>query len=224
MSWHSRVRNVIAVALAVAGVVGTTPATAATVAAAAPSQQSVRIQTAAAGAARLRAEIKLLDPYVVTRADGTLALSPPASISRQVNAGDMATLRNGLVAVNQKIGAGELVSTAGHQLVDPKAVDFSVQWNQTKRVTNWWGMQYYFSQYWTSKLEGLANMGAAAGALCAFIAALYGAAPIAILCAVASAILWFGAGWLQWADNGGGDIIAETWTPFPAGGIWISGQ
>jgi hypothetical protein len=29
---------------------------------------------------------------------------------------------------------------------------------------------------------------------------------------------------MAWADNGGGVVISQTWTPFPFGGIWISGQ
>jgi hypothetical protein len=212
MWFHSRLRYVLAVVVAVVGFAGTSPTTSATLAAGAPPAHT------------LQAEIKLLDRYVVRDGQGTLTLSAPAAVTRQVDPADLTMLRNGLAVANQKVQAGELVITSGHQLVDPKAVGFNIQWNWTGRAYHWWGMQAFFSEYWTVKMEGLYNMGAAAGAGCAIIAAALGAAPVALICGIFSAVLWFGAGWLQWADNGGGDIISQTWTPFPIGGVWINGQ
>jgi hypothetical protein len=221
---NSALRNSLAMVVAVAGFAGTSPATSSVMAAGAGPEQQSNVVSAQAAGARLQAEIKLLDPYVVTNADSTLALSPPAAVARRVDAGDMATLRNGLTTVNEKIKAGELATGPGHRVFDPKATAFNIQWNWTFKAYYWWGVQDWFSEYWTVKLEGLANMGAAASTLCGVIAAALGAEPIAIACGVAAAVLWFGAGWLQWADNGGGDVISQTWTFFPVGGVWISGQ
>jgi hypothetical protein len=213
MWWHSRTRYVLTVVVAVIGFVGASPATSAgALAAGAPSKHS------------LQAEIKLLDRYVVTDGNGTLALSPPAAVARQVDPADLTMLLNGLAVANQKVQSGELVITSGHQLVDPKSVGFNIQWNWTGRVYHWWGLQSFFSEYYTLKLEGLYTMGAGAAGICAAIAGALGAAPVALICGMAAAILAFGVGWLMWADNGGGDIISQTWTPFPFGGAWINGQ
>jgi hypothetical protein len=212
MWFHSRLRYVLAVVVAVVGFAGTSPPTSATLAAGAPPTH------------RLQAEIKLLDRYVVSDGHGTLTLSAPSAVTRQVDPGDLTLLRNGLAVANQKVQAGELVITSGHQLVDPKAVGFNIQWNWTGRVYHWWGLQSFFSEYYTLKLEGLATMGAGAAGVCAAIAAALAAAPVALICGMAAAILAFGVGWLMWADNGGGDIISQTWTPFPFGAAWINGQ
>jgi len=220
--WRSsHLRNSVALVVAVVGFAGTSPSTPAALAATAPSAGA---QAAASPAVRLQSEIRLLDRYVVTKADGTLALSPPAAVARQVDRGDMVTLQNGLVTVNQKIRNGELVATSNHRLVDPKATAFNIQWNWTFRAYYWWGEQDWFSEYWTLKIEAAYGMGAGVAGICAVIAGALGAEPVAILCGIAAGVLAFGAAWVMWADNGGGVVFSQTWTPFPFGGIWISGQ
>jgi hypothetical protein len=219
--WRSRrVRDTLSLVVAATAFAGTSPSTgvlAATVSQ--PSQPSA--QTAGQ---RLQFEIKLLDRYVVTNADRTLALEAPANVLRHVDRSDMALLEAGLAVVNRKIQAGELKVEANHRLTDVKATTFNIQWNWTGRRWFWWGEQDWFSEYWTLKIEAAYNMGAAAGGICAVIAAALGAEPVAILCGIAAAVLAFGSAWMQWADNGGGVVISQTWTPFPLGGIWISGQ
>jgi len=218
---NSHIRNVLGLIVAVLSFAGTSPSTQVALAATNPSTSA---QDAVSPGARLQAEIKLLDRYVITNADGTLALSPPASVVRHVNAADLAILRTGLTTVNAKIEAGELQSTSDHRLVDAKATTFNIQWNWTGRTYHWWGVQDWFSEYWTLKIEAAYNMGAAAAGICAVVAAGLGVAPVGIACGVAAGVLAFGAAWMAWADNGGGVVISQTWTPFPFGGIWISGQ
>jgi len=220
--WRSsNLRNTLAMAVALAGFAGTSPSTAAL---AASVSQSSRPAAAQNTAQRLQSEIALLDRYVVKNADGTLALTAPSQVTGHVGRGDMTLLTNGLAIVNQKIRAGELQVGANHRVFDPKATAFNVQWNWTFRAYYWWGEQDWFSEYWTLKIEAAYNMGAAAAAICAVVATALGAAPVGILCGIAAGVLAFGAAWMQWADNGGGVVISQTWTPFPLGGIWISGQ
>lgn len=219
--WHrSQLRSVLALVMALVGFTGMSPAPAAF--AAAVSQPN-HVNADAPGL-RMQSEVKLLDRYVVTSPDGTLALTPPSNVVSHVDPGDMALFRSGLATVNAKISAGELVVGANHNLADPTATGFNIQWNWTGRKWFWWGEQDWFSEYWTLKIEAAYNMGAAATTICAIIAAALGAAPVALLCGIAAAVLAFGAAWMQWADNGGGVVISQTWTPFPIGGIWISGQ
>ena len=217
---YSRFRIVFAAVLAVVGIA----VTGLVASAGAPGQPASKPHPAVTAGERLRAEIKLLDRYVITNADGTLGLSPPAAVMRRVDPGDMATLRNGLAAVNQKIVTGELVTTAGGRLVDPKAVAFNIQWNWTGTVWYWWGKQYYFNEYWTLKLELYAQMGSGVGVVCAAISAALVQPEGVLLCGIAIGILQFGANWMKVVDNGGGVVFSETWTSFPTGGIWISGQ
>ena len=210
MWWCSRARHVGAAILGVTALALAAPVTA--------------HAQATPPASSWRTEIQLLDRYVASQPDGSLALSAPAAVVMRVNPSHLAALRAGLATVNQKLAAGELVIGPHHRLVAPTATKFNVQWDWTGSVYSWWGVQYYFSEYWTLKIEGLANMGAGFAALCAVISTALGQPEIGLVCGIASAVLWFGAGWLQWADNGGGDVISETYTPFPMGGIWISGQ
>ena len=218
--WQSRFRIVFAAVLATVGIAVTGLAASAS----AQSQPATKVQPAVTAGERLRAEIKLLDRYVITNADGTLALSPPSAVTRHVDPGDLATLRRGLVTVNQMILAGELVTTAGGRLVDPKAVAFNIQWNWTGTVWYWWGKQYWFNEYWTLRLEQYAQMGSGAATVCAAISAALGQPEGVLICGVAIGVITFGAYWMQAVDNGGGVVISETWTSFPTGGIWISGQ
>jgi hypothetical protein len=221
---NAALRNSLAAVVAVAGVAGTSPATSIALAASAGPREQPNAMSAQAVGARLQAAIKLLDPYVVNNSDGTLALSAPAAVARHVNTGDMITLRDGLATVNAKIKAGELATAAGHRVFDPKATVFNIQWNWTFRSYHWWGEQDWFSEYWTLKIEAAYGMGAAAAGICAVVAGAFGIAPVALLCGIAAGVLAFGAAWVMWADNGGGVVFSQTWTPFPIGGIWISGQ
>jgi hypothetical protein len=224
MYWHKRLRNVTAVVLAVVGFVATSAATSGALAAGTVPQHLTKAQAAIADGLRLKAEIKLLDPYVVTNERGTLTLSPPAALARHVDPRHMAMLRNGLATVNQKIQAGELMVTSGHRVVDPKAVAFNIQWNWNGRSWQWWGVQDYFNEYWTLKIEAAYNMGAALATICAVVAAALAQPEVSLVCGIAVGVLWFGAAWMAWADNGGGVVVSQTYTPFPIGGIWISGQ
>src|ERR1700730_9963908 len=186
---NARVRNVIAIVVAVVGFAGTSPSTTSAVLAAAAPSQHANAQAGVTDGARLQREIKLLDPYVVTNADGTLVLSPPAYVSRQVDRADMARFLGGLATIDLKIKTGELVSTTNHRLVNPKETAFNIQWNWTGRSYYWWGVQSWFSEYWTLKIEAAYNMGAAGAGLCAVVAAALGAAPIALVCGVAAAVI-----------------------------------
>jgi hypothetical protein len=169
-------------------------------------------------------EIKLLDPYVFTSGDGTLRLTPPGSVLKQVHPTHLQVLKSGLAAVNGKILAGELKTTAGHQVYDPTSVGFNIQWNWTGRKWNWWGMSYWFSEHWTLKIEGLAGIGIGVTSLCAVLAAALLQPEVVTLCGIAAAVLTIGVGWMMVADNGGGVVFNTTWTPFPYGAAWIWGQ
>jgi hypothetical protein len=170
------------------------------------------------------AEIKLLDPYVFTSAGGTLRLTPPASVLKQVHPAHLQVLESGLAAVNGKILAGELKTTAGHQVYDPTSVDFNIQWNWTGKKWNWWGMSYWYSEYWTQRIEAYTHVAGDVAAICAFIAAIVAQPEIAVICGLAAAILTFGADWMAAVDHGGGVVLNTTWTPFPIGAAWIWGQ
>ena len=169
-------------------------------------------------------EIKLLDPYVFTSGDGTLRLTPPGSVLKQVHPTHLQVLKSGLAGVNGKILAGELKTTADHQVYDPTSVGFNIQWNWTGRKWNWWGMSYWYSEYWTLKIETYAHVVGDIAGLCAFIAAIVGQPEIAIICGLAALVITLGADWMAAADNGGGVVLNTTWTPFPFGGTWIWGQ
>jgi hypothetical protein len=214
------VASITTTVIAFAGLASATQAASLSQANVRPTQE----QAAIADGKRYAAEIKLLDPYVLVNPDGTLALAAPTSVTQRVQFSHLTTLLAGLAGVNAKIRAGELKSTASHQLYDPTVSGFNIQWNWTGQKWNWWGMSYWFSEYWTWKIEGLATIGAGIATLCGVIAAAVGAAPIAILCGVAGAILAIGVGWMMVADNGGGVVFNTTWTPFPYGGVWIWGQ
>lgn len=195
--------------------------------AASPAQASTRAagpRSAIAVGKQYQAEIKLLDPFVSTNADGTLSLAAPHSVMQRVDSGHMQALLAGLADVNAKIRAGQLKTTAGHQVYDPTSVDFNIQWNWTGKKWNWWGMSYWYSEYWTQRIEAYSHVVGDVAALCAFIAAIVAQPQIAIICGLAAAIFTLGADWMAAVDRGGGVVINTTWTPFPYGAAWIWGQ
>lgn len=195
--------------------------------AASPSQAPTRAtkqQSVVADGKRYAAEIKLLDPYVVRNADGTLTLAAPAAVTQRVKAGDLATLQAGLADVNGRILAGQLKTTATHQVYDPSYTAFSVQWNWTGQQWHWWGMSYWYSEYWTIRIENYARVVADVAAVCAFIAAVVQAQPVAIICGLAAVLITLTVDWMTAVDRGGGVVLNSTWTPFPYGAQWIWGQ
>lgn len=195
--------------------------------AASPAQGSTRAtapQSAIAVGKQYQAEIKLLDPFVSTNADGTLSMAAPHSVMQRVDSGHMKSLLAGLADVNAKIRAGQLKTTAAHQVYDPTSVGFNIQWNWTGKKWNWWGMSYWFSEHWTLKIEGMVTIGTGVAGLCAVLAAILVQPEVVILCGIAAAILTIGIGWMMVADNGGGVVFNTTWTPFPYGAAWIWGQ
>jgi hypothetical protein len=189
-----------------------------------PGGGSAARQAAVSDGVQFGAEIKLLDPYVFTNGDGTLRLTAPASVLKRVRPTHLQVLESGLAAVNGKILTGELKTTAGHQVYDPTSVGFNIQWNWTGHKWNWWGMSYWYSEYWTLKIEGLAGIGIGVTGLCAVLAAALVQPEVVTLCAIAAAILTIGVGWMMVADNGGGVVFNTTWTPSPYGAAWIWGQ
>lgn len=189
-----------------------------------PGGGSAGRQAAISEGVQFAAEVKFLDPYVFTNADGTLRLTAPASVLKRVHPAHLQVLASGLAAVNGKVLAGELKTTARHQVYDPTSVDFNIQWNWTGKKWNWWGMSYWYSEYWTQRIEAYSHVVGDVAALCAFIAAIVAQPEIAIICGLAAAVLTLGADWMAAADNGGGVVLNTTWTPFPFGGAWIWGQ
>jgi hypothetical protein len=126
----------------------------------------------------------------------------------------------GLALINQQIAAGVLAASANHQVYDPKATYLTIQAGWNGIAYQWWGVQYYFDEWRTTHIE-LALFGGAVGAgLCTVIlTTLVVSIPWALACAIAAAVLSAGALYMQWVDNGKGDIVNNGFNVW-----WLSGQ
>jgi hypothetical protein len=164
--------------------------------------------------------IRLLQPYVLRAADGTLSLAPPAPVAARVGAGELGYAQSGLELLNSLVRAGELQTTSDLRVFDPRKTSLDVQGGWTGVVWYWWGVQAYLDEYVTQKIEALLSLGAGLSALCAAIATWLGGIPITIACGIAGALLAIGSALIQFIDNGNGIVLSWTWW----GAFWIYAQ
>lgn len=180
-----------------------------------PTALSVLPQNAIYDPKSVMATASALGPYLVRHPDGTLGLNPPAEVVNRLPASDVQTLTSGLNALNRRIAAGQLQTTAGGAVFDPKAVGLMFQGGWSGIGQDWW------HSYWCLNHNDLvaANNGwwwdlSAAGiGVIAYLAGPIGAA---------MGIVYVFKAWMTAVDRGNGSCLNEGHWPPP--NIWVTGQ
>ena len=182
------------------------------------SQQLNAFEAQQKAAVEYQATVNALDPYVVRSGNGTLSLTPPGYVVRELNSTYVAQLQAGLTVLNGQIRAGSLRTTQDHRVYDPTDTSLSIQGGWTGHTYTWWGVRYFLGETNTLHLEGLLTMGASAAAIGAFLCGATGVG--ALVFGVIAAVLGFSIGWMMYVDNGNGIIINAPYV----GGVWLQGQ
>ncbi len=151
----------------------------------------------------------MLAPYLVVRADQTIAIQAPSTVRKTVPAHDWAILASGVEVLNAKIRAGELATTAAGQVYRPSAEPvLATQDGATGQFTNWWGQSWCISDSDLSAWQAGYYVAAVAAILAVFDPVLG-----AVAAAVAATFVAF--------DNGNGSCFNQAWSGAPS---WWSSQ
>jgi hypothetical protein len=162
--------------------------------------------------------VTMLKPYVSRGADGVITLAPPTSVAHRVRADWLAAVQHQIAVLDKKIRDGQLRSTAGGRIYDPRNDTFEIQSGWTGGPYNtWWGQYWYIDSTTVNRIEGIWAVGGGvtelAAALFGMLSDPFGAAAVAGYLIVVGALAYCNAAGL-------GVIIYESW----AGPMWCGSQ
>jgi hypothetical protein len=182
-----------------------------------PSQKAARASATAEGLAFL-ATAQALAPYVVRESDGTLSLDAPGAAVNGLQPKYVSELRAGLRVLNAKVAAGELQTTEGGAVFDPKADSLNVQGGWTGHGYSWWGQYWCLSHTDLWRLHNYLTSGSTlwlTGSILGLIAAIPGTYG---LVAVFIGLYFY---WMLSVDYGNGSCLNASWAGGP---LWVTSQ
>jgi hypothetical protein len=178
--------------------------------------QVAAMQAADAEGAAVTAAARALGPYLVRHPDGTLSLNAPPAVVHVLPAKYVEELTVGLVALNAKVLAGQLQTTAAGAVFDPKADALIFQGGWTGHGSDWWHDWYCLNHNDVQRMTNFGWWTLGAGALA--VLALFAAT----LSLVISAVVFIYGGWMYLADHGNGSCM--NFGHFPPPNIWVTSQ
>lgn len=169
----------------------------------------------------------IMEQYLIVGDEGLLHLSMNIR-QEEINPDVFNLLRNQIQETNKLIRAGELsldeivlVST-GRNVLGAELTLSEYSSSKVSHCAGWtgiiytaWGPRYYFNECHTQAIQGMLWAGTGGTAICAAIAAYLGAAPVALICALAAGLGSIGAGAIQAVDGLGGNqgiYFQMSWT------------
>jgi hypothetical protein len=162
----------------------------------------------------LTAAARTLAPYLVRNLDGTLRLEAPSTVVNSLPSKYVQELTAGLGVLNAKVASGELQTTGGGAVFDPRSDTLMLQGGWSGHGIAWWG------QYWCLSHNDIVYMNAGwwwdiSAAGIGVIAYLSGGVGAAL------GIIYVYKAWMTAADHGNGSCLNYSWVGGP---MWVTSQ